>query len=116
MAKTTFSVRSNAQLSRLGRFDRAVDWRHAFGVSLEPWAEISERLRRFFRSYCGYLGPVGKRATVLFVTLDHPVEGAAIDAEDLGGAGAVAARDLEDVKQVATFELVKRRQIFEECG
>lgn len=51
----------------------------------------------------------------LLVALDHAIERASIDAEDLGGARAIAARDLEDVEQVATFELVERRQIFEEC-
>ena len=50
------------------------------------------------------------------VTLDHAVEGASIDAEDLGGAGAIAAREVEDVKQVAVFQLIEHGQIFEECG
>ena len=47
------------------------------------------------------------------VTVDHAVERAAVDAEDLGGARAIAARDFEDVEQVATFELVERGEIFE---
>src|ERR1051325_11981810 len=70
---------------------------------------------------CGYLGTVSKRATVaLFavgvdaVTLDHSIKCAAIDTEDLRRARAIAARDLEDVEQVATLELVERGEIFEE--
>src|SRR6185503_2631460 len=50
------------------------------------------------------------------VTIDHSVKRASIDAEDLGGTRAIAARDFEDVKQVASFEFVERRQIFEERG
>src|ERR1044072_7558874 len=48
------------------------------------------------------------------VTFDHSIECAAIDAEDLGGAGGIAARDSEDVGQGTSFEFVERRQIFEE--
>ena len=44
------------------------------------------------------------------VTLKHPVEGASIDAEDLGRACAIAARDFENVKQVASFEFIERRR------
>jgi len=51
----------------------------------------------------------------LFVALDHAIEGAPVDAEDFGGAGAIAAGDLEDVEEVTSFELVERGQIFEEC-
>src|SRR5689334_10705662 len=48
------------------------------------------------------------------VALDHAVEGAAIDAEDFGRARAIAARDFQNVKQVTTLELIKRRQVFEQ--
>ena len=64
---------------------------NAFGVN----QGLNER--RPSALLCGYLGPGGKRATVLFVALDHPIECAAIDAEDLGGACAIAAGDFEDV-------------------
>ena len=47
-------------------------------------------------------------------TFDHPVERAAIDAENFGGACAIAAGDLEDVKQITSFELVENRQVFKE--
>lgn len=48
------------------------------------------------------------------VALDHAVERAPIDAENLGGACAVTAGDLEYIKQISSFELVKHGKVFEE--
>ena len=65
--------------------------------------------------------PPGKIATVALgavgidpVAFDHPVERASIDAEDLGGARAVPAGDLEHIQQVTSFKLVEHRQIFKQ--
>ena len=65
--------------------------------------------------------PPGKIATVTLgavgidpVAFDHPVERASIDAEDLGGACAVPAGDLEHIQQVTSFKLVEHRQIFKQ--